>query len=392
MSKLLILENCNFKDFPTGGTLTFAKQLIKVLPSEKIALVGITTENIKIGEWATIWETNQSFEFFPILRLNPNKKKPLIPLRLKSFFALLFFLRKIRNRPYRFVFTQTPQFIFALSLFSWKSICFCFAGLGNSVKLSKYKSLRFLGGMYETILLNLLNKNTTCIFAAADTNSIQEFKQNHKAIRNKEIISLPTRFDEKTFYPRDKKTLRTKLKLPQEKIILVTTGRLCWVKGWDLLLEVLLLRSKEENTLLVFVGDGEDRNLIEERYPYLFYQQILITGFVDSETVAEYLNASDVFIFGSYTEGWSTSLIEALACGKPIVTTNVSSASDIVKDGITGFIVKERSPALFNKFIDEATDLKNVKSVSKKMALKYSKSSLYDDFTNNWKIIKTIFQ
>lgn len=392
MSKLLIIENCNFKDYPTGGTLSFAKQLIQELPSKKIALVGITNENIKIGEWTSIEITNQTFEFFPILRLDPNIKKPIIPLRFKSLFALLLYLRKIRKRPYRFVFTQTPQFIFALTLFHWKSICFCFAGLGNSVKLSRYRRLRFLGAIYETTLIRLLNKFTDCIFAAADTNSIHEFEQNHTNALKKNIISLPTRFDDNVFYPRDKRTSRSKLKLPQDKTILVTTGRLCWIKGWDLLLDVLSLRAEENNTILIFVGDGEDRNQIEERYPELFNKQILITGFVDSVTVAEYLNAADVFILGSYTEGWSTSLIEALACGKPIVTTYVSSALDIVKEGLTGFIVRERSQTLFNKYIDKALELKNVEPVSIEIALKYKKSTLYNDFINNWESGKLIFQ
>lgn len=392
MSKLLLIENCNFKDFPTGGTLSFAKQLIQTLPFEKIALVGITTEDINIGEWSTIILGGKHFEFFPILRLNPSKKKPLIPLRLRSFFALLFFLHKIRNKPYRIVFTQTPQFIFALSLFNWRSICFCFAGLGNSVKLSRYQSLRFMGGIYENILLRLLNKNVECIFAAADSLSIQEFKIKHKLILNKEIVSLPTRFDENIFYQREKVFVRNKLKLPEDKTILVTTGRLCWIKGWNFLIEVLLLRAAKKNTLLIFVGDGEDRQQIEENYPHLINCYILITGFVDSVTVAEYINAADVFILGSYTEGWSTSLIEALACGKPIVTTNVSSAFDIVKEGKNGFIVRERNQELFNNYIDKALELKDVKIISQTMALKYQRSTLYNDFTNNWKTAKSIFK
>jgi glycosyltransferase involved in cell wall biosynthesis len=392
MSKLLIIENCNFKDFPTGGTLSFAKQLLQTLPYKKIALVGITTEDIKLGEWSTINIDDKQIEFFPVLRLNPNKKKPLIPLRLRSFFSLLFFLHKIRIKPYRIVFTQTPQFIFALSFFNWRSICFCFAGLGNSVKLSRYQSLRFIGGVYENMLLRLLNKNVDCIFAAADSNSIKEFVTKNKPSLQKKIVSLPTRFDENIFYPRDKIYSRNKLKLPQDKTILVTTGRLSWIKGWDFLIEVLLLRSQENNTLLVFVGDGEDRQSIEEKYPNLVNKHLFITGFVDSTTVADYINAADVFVLGSYTEGWSTSLIEALACGIPIVTTNVSSAFDIVSEGVTGFVVTEREQALFNACIDKALELKNVKTISEIMASKYKKSTLYSDFINNWSNFKILLK
>ena len=392
MSKLLILESCNFKDYPTGGTLSFAKQLIQTLPSNKIALVGITTENIELGKWTTINLEDQTFDFFPILKLDPKNKKPFIPLRLKTFFALLYYLTKIRHKPNRIVFTQTPQFIFALVLFKWISISFCFAGLGNSIKLSRYRGLRFLGGIYETTLLILLSKFADCIFAAADIKSIQDFKKKHKAIFNKEIVSLPTRFDNNIFYPSDKTTSRKKLGLPENLTILVTTGRLCWIKGWEFLLDVLQKRiQNNNNTLLIFVGDGEDRKQIEEKHSELFGTHILITGFVEPQTVAEYINSSDVFILGSYTEGWSTSLVEALACGKPIVTTDVSSASDIVRDGITGFIVEQRNPILFNDYIDKALCLKNIKQITEGMALKYSKSSLYKDFINNWQTVKNYF-
>jgi len=46
-------------------------------------------------------------------------------------------------------------------------------------------------------------------------------------------------------------------------------------------------------------------------------------------------------LLGSQKEGWSTSLIEALACYKPIVTTKVSSAESIVNDGVNGYVVEQ---------------------------------------------------
>jgi glycosyltransferase involved in cell wall biosynthesis len=249
-----------------------------------------------------------------------------------------------------------------------------------------------MGGIYENLLLSLLDKNAECIYAASDSISIQDFKLKHNSILKKEIISLPTRFDEVIFSPREMKSTREKLNLPQNKTILVTTGRLCWVKGWDLLLEVIKNRNEIDQALLIFVGDGEDRKQIEEKYPGLINNTILITGFVDSQTVSDYINSADVFILGSYTEGWSTSLIEALACGKPIVTTNVSSAFDIVNEGVNGFIVKERSHSIFNKRISDALELKDVVVASGQMALKFKKSTLYEDFTKNWEAGKILFQ
>lgn len=392
MSKILIIENCNFKDYPTGGTLSFAKQLIQSLPSNKIALVGITTDNIKIGHWTTLNIGNQTYDFFPILKVHKTVKKPLIPLRFKSLIALYYHLRRIRRSYNQIFFTQTPQFVFALVLFKWLSKSFCFAGLGNSIKLSRYKRLRFLGGIYETILLILLNKYFNCIFAAADNKAIEDFKLIHKSILKKDVISLPTRFDNNIFYPRDKITTRTKLGLPVNKTILINTGRLSWVKGCFFLIEAVLQRLIENNTLLIFVGDGEDREKLEQKYSNLIGHSILITGFLETNLVADYINSGDIYVFGSFIEGWSTSLIEALACGKPIITTDVSSARAIVQENITGFVIENRNPIQFNRAIDKALELKDVETISIEISKRYRKSTLIGDFINNIPNVKSILK
>jgi len=392
MSKLLIIENCNFNDFPTGGTLSFSKQLISTLPNNKIALVGITTDNIKIGRWTTLKIGSVYVDFFPILKINSFNKKPLIPLRIQSLFALFIYLNRIRKKKYNYVFTQTPQFIFALFLYKWESVSFCFAGLGNSVKLSRYKSLRFLGEIYETLLLKILNKKIDCIFAAADSSSINIFKNNHRSLIDKKIISLPTRYDETIFFPKNKNKVREKLRLPLNKKIIVTTGRLNWVKGWDFLINVLNSGFDIENFILIFVGDGEDRSKIEKQYLNQIGKSIIITGFVEATIVSDYINASDVFVLGSYTEGWSTSLVEALACGKPIVTTNVSSVNDIITDNENGFIVYDRNVKEFCKSIFSSMQLENVEQLSLVKAKKYCKLTLYNDIIKYWPQIKSVLE
>jgi glycosyltransferase involved in cell wall biosynthesis len=109
-------------------------------------------------------------------------------------------------------------------------------------------------------------------------------------------------------------------------------------------------------------------------------------------SVAEYINAADVFVLGSHTEGWSTSLVEALACGKPIVTTDVSSANDIVRNGVTGYIVKDRNPEDFNSYIDQALNLKNVHSISETIAKRYSKATLRNDLVSSWDNLREVLQ
>ena len=61
---------------------------------------------------------------------------------------------------------------------------------------------------------------------------------------------------------------------------------------------------------------------------------------------------------GSYKEGWSTALVEAVASAIPCVVTDFSSAQDMIIDGVNGFVVRERNENLFAKKMIDALQLK----------------------------------
>ena len=82
----------------------------------------------------------------------------------------------------------------------------------------------------------------------------------------------------------------------------------------------------------------------------------------------------------SYVEGWPTSMVEALACGKNIVTSNIGGANDMVKEGKNGFIIKDRSPDNFSSAILKALDLPNPNFLSLDLSGKYSSFNLDSDF------------
>jgi len=389
VNKFLLIENNNFINFPTGGTLSFDKHLLKVIPANRISLVGITIDNQKIGQWTSINIEGKEYDFFPILKIKDLSKKPLIPSRLTSVFALIFYLKKIRKNDHSLVFTQTPQFLFALRFYNWQSLCFCFAGVSNSVSLSRYAFLRFLGAIYEKLLFITLEKKVSVILAAADIKAIEELKVRSKGLlKSRSIIPFPTRFDNTIFKPLNIVCCRANLGLPSDRKILVSVGRLSWVKGWDLLIEMMKI-SYDKNYLLIFVGDGEDRTLLENTaHDLIESNKVIITGVLTQKEVAEYINASDVILVGSYHEGWSTSMVESIACGKPIVATNVSGASELISNGGNGFIMHNRDPEELVRLIENTLLLKDSKRVSLELAAKYSLEYLYSDLLNVWPAIK----
>lgn len=138
---------------------------------------------------------------------------------------------------------------------------------------------------------------------------------------------------------------------------LVTTGRLVWQKGLDYLLAaVASLVKREVSVHLEILGDGELRNALAFSIGDLGLEQhVTLEGAVSAATVLDRMRAADVFVLASHTEGISNAVLEAMAVGLPVVTTNAGGMSEAVTDGVEGFVVPVRnSDALADRIAELA--------------------------------------
>lgn len=165
----------------------------------------------------------------------------------------------------------------------------------------------------------------------------------------RKIICVPNGIDTEKFAPLSadaKRTLRKRLCLPMDKIIFVYTGRICRSKGVLDLLRSWQHLVHRQNLFLLLVGSGADSHDRCETEAREFMRThegaCMITGTV--ENVSEYLQASDVFIFLSHFEGFSLSIIEALATGLPSIVTKVGVATEIVRHHEVGALVDTEAP------------------------------------------------
>ena len=166
-------------------------------------------------------------------------------------------------------------------------------------------------------------------------------------VRNK-FISSPTawtRAASSLLNLLKKHLLRKKLNLPQNATIAIYTGRLVSYKGLPLLLKVWNeIRLKHENVLLILAGTGglDIHNCEDELREYVkvngLENHVLFTGAV--QNVPEYLQASDLFVFPTENDAFPSSIVEAMACGLPVVTTPVGAIKTIVTDGETGLLIQ----------------------------------------------------
>lgn len=237
-------------------------------------------------------------------------------------------------------------------------------GVGNPLQISRYQWARPLARWYDKVFFSRA-KYSRCILAAADSSAIEGFVKRSKGkVAKDKVLKFPTRYDADIFNPKDRIALRTKYKIDRDCKVFVTTGRLNWFKGWKLMIDAFKLCFKQmddDNMQLFFVGDGEDRDkIIEYTEDLELKDNVFLLGRKPLTAVSEYLALADEFIMGSFAEGWSTSLVEAVASGLPCVVTDFSSAEDMVKDGFNGFVLKNRSEEEFSKRMMDALRLERV--------------------------------
>jgi glycosyltransferase involved in cell wall biosynthesis len=192
---------------------------------------------------------------------------------------------------------------------------------------------------------NIILKNADA-FSAISPEIASEWDSN--GIPSNKIHLIPNSVDTKRFSPvapAKKTLLREKLNLPQSATIAIYTGRLVSYKGLPLLLKVWNgIRRKYGNALLILAGTGglDIHNCEEELRAYVrsdcLEGHVLFTGAV--QNVPEYLQASDFFAFPTENDAFPSSIVEAMACGLPVITTPVGAIKSIVSHQKTGLLIQ----------------------------------------------------
>jgi glycosyltransferase involved in cell wall biosynthesis len=256
--------------------------------------------------------------------------------------------------------------------------------------MPRYRWGKLIAPHFDKILFRALKK-TNVILACADQLAIEQLVKRSQGVLNREeIIQFPTRVDIDLFRPFDKQLAKNMIGVTEDIPLIISCGRINRVKGWRLLVEGFRYFLHQGNKgKLIFVGDGEDRSRLEGLIrEYDLEKAILISGFKPPKIVSYYLNAADLVIFGSHREGWSIAMIEALACGKPIVSTVVSGTRKLIHDGVNGCIVAKKDPVQFAQAINKALQLPDPARVSVKIAKRYSLRTLKDDLGTVWEPLR----
>ena len=107
---------------------------------------------------------------------------------------------------------------------------------------------------------------------------------------------------------------------------------------------LLMVRAKVSNIYVFFTGFGSLENKLRELVKELKLEPVVIfIGSVPNEDMPAFLNARDLYVSSSLSDGTSLSLLEAMACGLPVVVTDVPANLEWVVNGENGLVVPRRS-------------------------------------------------
>lgn len=147
--------------------------------------------------------------------------------------------------------------------------------------------------------------------------------------------------DLERFHPMDKTEARRKLSLAEGHILL-SVGNLIELKGHHLAIEALA--GLPSDTRLIIAGTGPEQPRLKKLATDLGVDsRTFFAGQIDNRELKWWYSAADVLLLCSSREGWANVLLEAMACGTPVIATPVGGTPEIIGTSNAGRLMSERS-------------------------------------------------
>ncbi len=196
--------------------------------------------------------------------------------------------------------------------------------------------------------------NADCIIAECPQD--EEDLRTYYPGSDGKIVMIPCGFNPEHFGPMNKRLARGKLGLRPDAPVVLHVGRMVRRKGVDSVIEALgvLHHHHDVRAKLLIVG-GEEELPGQARTPELLYLKEIalrsgVGPFVEfigrrsHEVLKYFYNAADVFVTTPWYEPFGLTVVEAMACGTPVVGSDVGGIKYTVLDGKTGYLVPPRNP------------------------------------------------
>ena len=177
--------------------------------------------------------------------------------------------------------------------------------------------------------------------------------------------------------------------LPRRPLLIGYIGRLSEEKGVRRFVESLPAVMNHRKSLRVLIGGNGP--LKEEIGVFLrekkLTDQVEIAGWISHDHLPDYLNMLHLLVIPSFTEGLPNIMLEAMACGTPVAATSVGAIPDSIRDGETGFIIKNNSPECISANIIRALEDPDREKIAMNAKKMVEKEFSFESTVMQWKKI-----
>ena len=328
--KVIIVSATDLDNIRASGTDSYVKALLQNIRSQgvDIILMGMGDE--------------KSEEIIPVVKTTNHTYRYLSGLFLKSLFT------KIPKDA--IIHAQRADFLVPFILFrrGGNRVVTLHGPASRSIRLRKG---HFVGCIYNLMERYAVNRADAIIAVSEVNKALFLERYPHLADR---VVVIPVGVDTDIFHPMDNGELRAKHGFGEGDDVLLYVGRFSREKRMNWLPRIFReVKEKSPNVVLALVGSGSDKPK-------------MVKGMIDlgprsKQEVAELMNCADVLLLCSKFEGLPTVVLEALACGLPVVSTAVGDVPILVKDGKTGYATNDLRvlPELVVKALNTKQTLKD---------------------------------
>lgn len=199
-------------------------------------------------------------------------------------------------------------------------------------------------------MARLAAQNAKIVFADSPT-YVDQLKKTGANAKNYSIVPYPVDTSMLKINFSGVLTLKKELNLKKETIVLLAVGRLVYKKGFKYLLKAFSnVTKKYKEAILIIVGEGDLENELKQLVESLHLESLVkFVGNIKRDKIVTFYNLADIFIMPSVVDqngnidDRPVALLEAIACGKPVIATNFPGNSLSIKEGESGFLVPQKN-------------------------------------------------
>lgn len=232
----------------------------------------------------------------------------------------------------------------------------------------------------------------SCYRILAPTDREKDSLIHHYTVPESKIGVVPCGVNLDLFRPTDKKAARRRLGFDPDDILLLYVGRFEPLKGLDRLLAAIpYLQNHKQLRLVIIGGDGDKapqtQYLKKMANELGINDKVVFAGRIKQRHLPSYYTSADILIIASHYESFGLVGLEALACGRPVVSTPVGAMESIIQETKAGCVVENMSPQLLAKGIHSVITNSSIPSADliHRSILKYSWSNIADAILKEYK-------